>query len=379
MIGRHFTEDEDAHGGPKVILLSHRVWARRYGSDPSVLGKIVDLRGEPHEIVGVLPASFQLLLPPEAFRLKDSDVYVPSQLDPHTTRPRNFTAYTVFARVKEGVSFEQAQADMDRMEAQLKEEHVVHASSNLQARAVPLHGDIVKRARSSLYVLFAAVGLVLLIACGNTAQLLLARWRSGERELSIRAAMGASRWRLSRMVLFESLLLSIAGGALGVLLAYGGVDLVRHLGEASVPRLQSVAIDTTVLGFAVVTSLAAAVFFGLLPALSVSRANIAAAVHEASRGSSSARQAHTRNLLLIGEVALSVMLLVGTGLMIRSFSALLNVDPGFEPNGVLTFRLSLPQSQLETDEEEQAFADALTAALESIPPSTPWEERLSFR
>ena len=232
------------------------MWSRRYGSDPAIVGKTVRLRGEPHEVVGILPSSFQLLLPPEAFRLKDSDVWVPTQIDPKQPRPRNYTIYTAFGRIREGVTFAQAQQEMEPLEAQLKEEHLVHAQSNLQVRAVPLHGDIVKRARSSLYVLFAAVGLVLLIACGNTAQLLLARWRSGEHELSIRAAMGASRWRLSRMVLLESLLLSLAGGGLGVLLAHGGVDLVRRLGQESVPRLQSVEIDITVLGFAVAASLA---------------------------------------------------------------------------------------------------------------------------
>ena len=365
--GRHFTREEDAPGGPNVVLLSDRVWTRRYGSDPAIVGKTVRLRGEPHEVVGVLPSSFQLLLPPEAFRLTDSDVWVPAQIDPKQARERNYTSYTVFGRVREGVTFAQAQQDMERLEAQLKEEHVVHAQSNLQVRAVPLLGDIVKRARSSLYVLFAAVGLVLLIACGNTAQLLLARWRSGERELSIRAAMGASRWRLSRMVLFESLLLSLAGGGLGVLLAYGAVDLVRRLGAESLPRLQSVEIDTTVLLFAVVASLTTALFFGLVPALSVSKTNLAAAVHEASRGSGSQRQARVRNLLLITEVALSVMLLVGTGLMIRSFRALVDVDPGFEPQGVLTLRLSLPASQFDNRDEQRAFAEDLLARLGSLP------------
>ena len=366
-LGRHFTKEEDAAGGPNVVLLSHRVWSRRYGSDPAIVGKTVRLRGEPHEVVGILPSTFQLLLPPEAFRLKDSDVWVPTQIDLNQPRPRNYTIYTAFARIREGVTFAQAQQEMERLEAQFKEEHLVHAQSNLQVRAVPLHGDIVKRARSSLYVLLAAVGLVLLIACGNTAQLLLARWRSGERELSIRAAMGASRWRLSRMVLLESLLLSLAGGGLGVLLAHGGVDLVRRLGQESVPRLQSVEIDTTVLGFAVAASLVAAFLFGLVPALSVSRTNLAAAVHETARGSGSLHQVRVRNMLLIAEVALSVMLLVGTGLMIRSFRALVEVNPGFEPRGVLTFRLSLPESQFDNREEQRVFGEDLLERLGSLP------------
>lgn len=366
-LGRHFTKEEDAPGGPKVVLLSHRVWMRRYGGNSAVVGSIVNLRGEPHEVVGVIPESFELLLPPEAFRLKDSEVWVPTQIDTKRSRERNFTTYTVFGRIREDVTFAQAQQEMELLESQLKEEHLVHAQSNLQVRAVPLHGDIVKGARSSLYVLFAAVGLVLLIACGNTAQLLLARWRSGERELSIRAAMGASRWRLSRMVLFESFLLSLVGGGLGILLAYGGVDLVRRLGEASVPRLQSVQIDTTVLAFAVAASLLAALFFGLIPALSISRGNLAAAVNEAARGSASAKQTRVRNLLLVGEVALSVMLLVGTGLMIRSFRALVEVNPGFEPRGVLTLRLSLPPTQFENVEEQNAFGEDLLRHLHSLP------------
>jgi putative ABC transport system permease protein len=366
-LGRHFTREEDTPGGPHVVVLSDRVWERRYGGDPAIVGKTVRLGGEPREVVGVLPSSFRLLLPPEAFRLKDSDVWVPTQIDPSKAPPRNFTGYTAFARMRKGVTLARAQEEMERLEAQLKEEHLVHAQANLQVRAVPLHGDIVKRARSSLYVLFAAVGLVLLIACGNTAQLLLARWRSGERELSIRAAMGASRWRLTRMVLFESLLLSLAGGGLGLLLAHGGLELVRRLGEESVPRLQSVEIDTPVLVFAVVASLASALCFGLIPALSVSRSNIAAAVHEASRGSGSLRQARARNMLLVAEIALSVMLLVGTGLMVRSFRALVEVNPGFQPKGVLTLRLSLPQSQFESREEQRFFAEELLNRLRALP------------
>ena len=292
---------------------------------------------------------------------------MPAQIDTKQSPPRNYTSYTAFARVKEGVDFEHAQQEMERLEAQLKEEHAIHAQSNLQVRAVPLRGDIVKRARPTLYVLFAAVGLVLLIACGNTAQLLLARWRSGERELSIRAAMGASRLRLSRMVLLESLLLAALGGGLGVLVAYGGVSLLRRFGASSVPRLSSVSIDTTTLAFAIAASLTAAVFFGLVPALAASRANLSGAIHESGRGSGGRRQTRLRSVLLVTEVALSVMLLVGTGLMIRSFQALVEVDPGFDAKGVLTLRLSLPPAQFADWEERTAFGDDLLERLEALP------------
>ena len=359
--GRHMTAEEDVFGGPKVVLLSHDLWTSRFGADPKAIGRKLDLDGEPHEIIGVLPESFRLLLPPEAFRLRDSALWMPIQLDWADLPPRNYTGYTAFGRLRPGATFAEAQAEMDAMSAELRREHPVHAASSLRARIVPLHFDVVKRARPGLTLLAGAVGFVLLIACANVANLGLARGRRRQRELSIRAALGANRWRLARLVLAESLVLAAAGTALGVGLAAGSLRLVRFLAEGSLPRLQSVTIDGAVLAFAILTCVTVGVLSGLLPAASAARTEVTAALAEAAYGSESARQGRLRNLLIAGEVALSVVLLVGAGLLARSFVTLQQVRPGFDPTGVLTLRVSLPARAYAETPRRLAFHDALRA------------------
>lgn len=268
--------------------------------------------------------------------------------------------------MRHGIELEQAQQEMEALEAQLQEENPEHQASNLQVRAVALHGDVVKRARPALRVLMAAVGFVLLIACGNTAQLVLARFRTSERELSVRAAMGASRFRLARLVVVESLLLALGGGALGVLVARAGIELLPRFARASVPRLDDVGLDPRVLAFALLASFAAALIFSLVPALSLSRSHLV----EGGRGSASRRHVRLRNVLIVGEVALSVILLVATGLTIRSFGALLEAEPGFRADGLLTLRLSVSRA----DYPEQENRRILFASTRG---STPF--RASFR
>jgi putative ABC transport system permease protein len=367
MLGRSFTGEEEAFGGPKVAILTHRLWGRRFGADPDVVGRTIRLGGEDHEVVGVLPASFRLLLPPEAFRLRDAEIWTPAQIDRKELPPRNFTGYTAFGKMKRGVRLEEAQEEMDRLEAQLKIEHAEHQAANLQVRAVLLHGDVVKRARPTLQVLMAAVGLVLLIACGNTAQLLLTRFRAGERELSIRAAMGASRWRLARLVVLEGALLALGGGALGILLARIGIEVLPRFATSSLPRLDDVVIDRAVAGFALAAAFAAALLFSLAPALSTSRARLSSSLAEAGRGSASKQKTRLRSILVVAEVALSVVLLIGTGLTIRSFVSLLGVEPGFEARGLLTLRVSLPSTDFPEQEERTALYDVLHERLAALP------------
>jgi putative ABC transport system permease protein len=360
LLGRAFTPEENAYGGPKVAILSHRLWQRRYGGDPFVLGRTVRLGGEDFEVVGILPASFRLLLPPEAFRLRDAEIWIPTQIDVAALPARNYTGYTGFGRIRPGVTLDEAQQEMEALEAQLKEEVPEHQAANLQVRAVPLQGDVVKRARPALRVLMAAVGIVLLIACGNVAQLLLARFRSAERELAVRAALGASRWRLARGVLAESLLLALGGGVLGVGLASGVIEGLPALAGSSVPRLDDVAIDLRVLGFALLAAFAAALLFGLVPALFLSRDPLT------TRGTASRRHVRLRNALLVAEVAVSVVLLVATGLTIRSFRALLEAEPGFRAEGLLTFRLSVSRTDY-PDETRQALFKDIQERLRSLP------------
>src|SRR5262245_15666144 len=274
LYGRSFTPEENVFGGPKVAILSHRLWSRRFGSDPGVVGRTLRLASQDYEVVGVLPESFRLLLPPEAFRLRDAEIWIPTQIDVANLPPRNYTGFTGFGRMRPGIGIEEAQQEIESLEAALKAENPEHQAANLQVRAVPLQGDVVKRARPALRVLMASVAFVLLIACGNVAQLLLARFRSAERELAVRAAMGASRFRLARLVLVESCLLALAGGALGIALARAAIEALPRFAGSSVPRLSDVVLDPRVVGFALLASFGAASAFSLVPALSLSSGHL---------------------------------------------------------------------------------------------------------
>jgi putative ABC transport system permease protein len=367
VLGRHIAPEEDVAGGPKVVLLGHDFWKSRYGADPGVIGRKLDLDGEPHEIVGVLPEGFRLLLPPEAFRLRDAELWTPIQIDWAKMPARNVTGHTAFGRLRPGVTFAEAQHEMDAMAARLRSEHPELAAGNLRARIVPLHFDVVKRARPGLALLGGAVALVLLVACANVVNLALARGRRRQRELSVRAALGAGRWRLARLVLMESLLLSAAGTLLGVALADAALRLVQVLAANSLPRLQAVAIDGRVLAFAAAACAATALLSGLLPAISAARADLVPSLAEGAYASESRRQGRVRDLLIAGEVALSMVLLVGAGLLARSFVALQKVRPGFDPAGVLSLHLSLPPTPYAEDARRLAFYDALRARLLALP------------
>ncbi|HEY7819580.1 MAG TPA: ADOP family duplicated permease, partial [Vicinamibacteria bacterium] len=361
--GSSFTPGENVHGGPRVAILSHRLWTRRYGSDPGLIGRTLRLAGQDHEVVGILPESFRLLLPPEAFRLRDAEIWIPTQIDVANLPPRNYTGYTGFGRMRPGIGIEEAQEEIEALEAALKAENPEHEAANLQVRAVPLQGDIVKRARPALRVLMAAVAFVLLIACGNVAQLLLARFRSAERELAVRAAMGASRYRLARLVVVESFILAVAGGALGVALARAAIEALPRFAGASVPRLPDVVLDPRVVGFALLATFAAALVFSLVPALSLSSALLA----EGARASASRRHARVRNVLIVSEVALSVILLVATGLTLRSFAALLRAEPGFRAEGLLTLRLSVSQADYPEQEDRRVLFERIRERLGTLP------------
>ncbi len=339
-IGRSFLPEEEEANGPHVVMLTHGLWERRYGGDRSLVGRTIEVDGVAHTVVGVLPEGFHLLLPAEAFLVTDAELWTPLQFDYAHAPPRNFTFFTVFGRLKPGVSFAQAQDDMDRLAAEFRTEFPEHKASNLRIRAVPLHEDIVKHARPSLLILLGAVGLVLLVACANVAHLLLVRATVRESEFALRAALGASRWAMVRQLLTESLVLAAGGGVLGFAVAEGAIGLLRALHPANLPRLSEVGTDLGVLAFTALVCLVTAVGFGLAPAILASRADQRTAL--VGRGTGGRRQ-RSRDLLIVGEVALSVVLLVGAGLLIRSFVALQRVRPGFDASDVLTFQLSFPK------------------------------------
>lgn len=366
-LGRQFREEEDVAGGPAVAMLSHELWTRRFGADPGILGRQLDLGGTRYEVVGVLPAGFHLWLPAEAFRLKHSDVWRPVQIDYAHLPPRNYTGYTVFGCLKPGVAFAAAQQELDALAAQLRLEHPEHAASDLRASLTPFQTDVVKGVQKGLLVLMAAVGFVLAIACANVALLLLARGRGREAELLLRVAVGASRWRIARLVLAESLLLAFGGAVLGIGLAVAGLHIVPALTSGSLPRGQSVALDATVLAFVVALSVLVALLFGWVPAWQASRADLAQGIRDGSVRTAAPAWRRLRDGMVVAQIALSLVLAVGAGLMVRSFRALGASQPGFEPTGALTLRVSLPRGVIHDVATSAAFHRDLQQRLLALP------------
>lgn len=319
VLGRTIRSSEDVPGAAPVVVLSHRLWTRRFGSDPDVVGRIIPLAGTRMEVVGVMPERFRLLLPAEAFLLRDAEIWVSMRLDETRLPPRNYTGFTGFGRLRPRVTFAQAQAEIEEMAARLREEHPVHAASNLEARIVPLHHDVVKGADRPLVLLFAAVGLVLLVACANVANLLVVRGQGRASELALRRALGASRGGLVRLILSEALLLSVAGAALGMVLAAVGLDALVTSAGASVPRVESIRIDATVLLFTAGMGVLTAALFGLLPAVGGARRDPADELRTGGHGGEGRGRRRFRDALIVAEVAGSLVLLVGTGLVVRTF------------------------------------------------------------
>jgi putative ABC transport system permease protein len=363
--GRHFTAEEEAPGGAKVVILSYGLWKRRYGADPAIVGGRIRLDGVDQTVVGVMPEAFRLWLPSEAFLITDSQIWKPLQFNYANQPPRNFTFFTVFGRLKPGVTFAQAQADLTEIARQLRAEHAVHEAAGMQVRVVPLQDDVVKHARPALLALFAAVGFVLVIACANVAHLLLARATVREREMAVRAALGASRGRLLRQLSTESLVLAAGGGIAGLLIAWTGIRALTWLNPASLPRLEAVRVDGDALLFAMCASTLTALFFGLVPALRAAGLDLNRTLR--ATGSPSADQVRLRSALMIGEMALALVLLIGAGLMIRSFVALQQVRPGFDPAGVLTFRLAMPLAKYPRPAERAAFLRQVAEQLRALP------------
>jgi putative ABC transport system permease protein len=366
-LGRQFLAEEEVVNGPHVIMLSHRLWQRRYAGDPSLVGKTIQIDGVAHEVVGILPRDFRLQLPKEAFQVTDGDLWAPIQFDYGQPLPRNLTFFTVFGRLAPGVTMEQAQAEMNIIAAQFRSEFKEHAASKLRIRAVPLHYDVVKHARPALLVLLGAVGMVLVIACANVANLLLVRGTTRQAEFALRTALGASRTAMIRQVLTESLLLALTGGALGLGITVAALAVLRRLHPANLPRLSDIQMDGTVLGFTVAICAVTSVLFGLVPALRAAGTDPQEHLKSGGRGGSGGDRRRARSLLIVAEVALSVVLLVGAGLLIRSFLALQRVDPGYDAGDVLTFELSMPFGKYPGGPARRAFFRELREKLQTLP------------
>jgi predicted permease len=349
-IGRLFVPEDDVPGRSATAVLGHATWVRRYGSDPGVLGRTIRLNGQAVEIIGVLPGTFSLpreVLPTLGVA-EDGEIFLPLPLNEQAPTFRGREDYNILARLGPGASFTQAQAEMDVLTARLRQDfpNTYPPDGGLTFSVVPLLDQVVGDVRRALLILSGAVGFVLLIACANVANLLLARAVGRRREITVRSALGASRRRIARQLLTESVLLALAGGVLGVALAFGGIAWMQSMQPPGVPRLRDIGITGDVLLFTTVLSATSAILFGLAPALGIGRMDLQSSLRDDGRGSVGAqglwgRGGGLRRALVAGELALSVILLVGAGLLVRSFGHLQRVPPGFAPGGVLTFELSL--------------------------------------
>ncbi|HKQ05034.1 MAG TPA: ABC transporter permease [Blastocatellia bacterium] len=368
-LGRVLQADDGQKGAPRVAILSHPLWQRRFGGDARVIGQSLRISGEDVTVIGVMPPDFQA--PAER-----AEIWV----NPHATVPDFvFTERNeqwlqthgshflkVMGRLKAGVTRQQAQADIDAIFDRIHQQYP--QTANHTVRLVPLHERITGQLRSALLIVFGAVGLVLLIACANVANLMLARATGRSREMAIRAALGASRWRTIRQLFTESLLIALVGGTVGVLLAAWGVRLLVSLSPADTPRLNEIGLDLPVLAFTLAASLLTGILFGFAPVLFASRIDINETLKEGTRSvSGGGARHHLRNGLVMAEVALALIVLVGAGLLVRSFMRLQAVDPGFNPDHLLTMRVGLIAPQYGKPGVRLQFLKALGPKLEAIP------------
>ena len=359
-LGRVFTAADDRPNSPNVALISDRFWRRRFHADPAAVNRSILLNGTPTTIVGVMPAGFSILD-------KNVDVWSPIGFSAQARTPRGRWILVV-ARIKDGVTLAQAQGDMTRVASQLTQMFPAF-DTGWTTEVVPLKEQLTGEVRPALFVMLAAVGFVLLIACANVANLLLARATTRQRELAVRAALGADRRRIVRQLLAESLLLSAAGTAAGLALAWWGVTLLRTViaSKLTVPRLEDVTLDGWVLLFALALAFASALLFGIVPALSAAGASLTDGLKEGGRTGTAARGGRARQAFVVIEVALSLVLLVGAGLLARSFWTVMRVDAGFDASRTVTMKVTLPSATYAERPKMIAFFDRLFERVDVIP------------
>jgi putative ABC transport system permease protein len=367
-LGRTFLAEEDRDGANRVVILGHALWQSRFGSDSGIIGKSLTLNNQSYTVVGVMPSNSQF---PVGFGylgkvLNDPiDLYVPLAAAGREQERGNYSFFAM-GRLKPGVTIDQARADMSTIERRLELQYP-DGNTGIGIRLVPTQEQTVKEIRPALLVLLGAVGFLLLIACANIANLLLARAASRHKEIAVRTALGASRLRILRLLLTESLMLSLAGGGLGLLLAVWGTQALVALAPDNIPRLNEVGVDTRVLIFTLVVSLVTGITFGLIPGLYAAKPDLNEGLKEGSRGSmGSVAGKRTRNVLVAVEVALSLMLLIGAGLMLKSFLRLQQINPGFNPDNVLAVNLTLSSSKYPEDRQQAAFFQEALSRLQSL-------------
>src|SRR5262245_16341503 len=360
--GRDFLSEDEQSGRNHVAILSDGLWQRRFGADPNLIGRQIQLSGESYTVVGVMPPRFQLT--------QGTELWTPLTLvtlDPAGANRSTGHNLSVIGRLKPGVSLAQAQASMDNIARQLEQQYP-ESNTGWGVRMSTFYDWIVpEQIRRSMLVLFAAVGFVLLISCANVANLLLARASARHLEMAIRAAMGASRWRVIRQLLTESMLLSTLGGLVGLLLAFWCTGLIKASTALNIPRLNETRLDVKALGFTFLIALLTGLIFGFAPAWQASKLALNETLKEGGRSGSGGKRQRLRGALVIAEVALALVLLVGGGLMIRSFAHLQNVPLGFAPDHVLTMRLALPTAKYGQGAPRVNFFDQLLQRLRAVP------------
>ncbi len=360
LAGRPFTAQDDLPGAARVAVISERLWRTRLGADPAILGRSIVLNGEPHLVVGVMPPGMR-------FPSRLTDVWLPlgpivASFPPRGAHPGLYG----IGKLKPAVTFDRAAADMDTIARRLE---ALYPSSNKDVAVgmIPYYEQIVENIRPTLLVLLGAVGFVLLIGCANLASLMMARAERRQHEIALRAALGAERRRIVQQLLTESVVMAVIGGGLGVVLAWWLVGLFVASQPTSVPRIDLVAVNSRVLRFAGALSVVSGILFGLVPALRGASGNLVGALKTTGRGSLLAPSRRFRSALVIAEIALALVLLVGAGLMIRSFARLMAVDPGFDAQNVVTMRITLPASQYREQSHWLAFHDELLRRISAIP------------
>ena len=370
-MGRVFTPEEDTPDKTLTVILSHGFWKRRFGGDPKALGRTLTINGRGYVIVGVMPPDFSLdhEVMPTVGSVAHADILMPLPLSVDRMNNQGDENYNVLARLKPGATIAQAQTELNlavrRLEQQFPDRYPQSRRFSFSIR--PLLEQAVGDVRLALYVLLGAVGCVLLIACVNVANLLLARAAAREKEMAVRTAIGAGRWRVARQLLTESVLLSTAGGALGLLFAVWGLGLLRWLNPGNIPRLAAVGVDNRVLTFTAAVAVLTGVLFGLAPALRGSRMNLSETLKEGGRSLAGGGQRLLRNLLVVTEVALSLVLLVCAGLLIRSFVRVQHVDPGFTPQNVLSMRIALIGPAYSDEARRVSFYQQLWERIRRLP------------
>ena len=361
IMGRNFSAEENQPGKDAVAIITHSLWQRRFGGDPNIIGKTITVNSIVRTVIGVMPERFNYP--------KGSEVYAPLAMTPEVMQSRDSHSYYIVGRLKPGVSIESAQAELDGISARLEQQYP-ESNKGWSAAVYPIVADTVRGYDTALWVMMGAVGFVLLIACANVANLMLARASGRQKEIALRAALGASRWRIVRQLLTESVIVALAGGVIGILVGFWGIDALRasNPGDAArfAPGWDQLGINVPVLIFTFGLAIFSGIVFGLFPALQVSKPNLNDSLKEGARQSSGSSH-RMRSSLVVFEVALSLVLLVGAGLLARSFLSLLRTDPGFDPENVLTMNLVLPAAKYRDRPSRAAFYQDLVQRVKATP------------